>query len=489
MRNVILNAPVESGQFMSLKDCGETSFASGAMGRGAAARNTNGRIIAPFSGRVLKIFRNAMEIISNDGIKLFIQVGDSSFYEEACKENQSITANQILAYFNINKVVMFTVKNSLEFGDITFQRNGQYTVKPQSVESNRKNNSSREENGMAERKFTILGEMRSGKTCYLLGMYSEMTAGVGGYSIIAPNPDEDSDLTRRYQRLTNKKQGIDRFPLATNVASTYNFNLQYGLEKIMSFEWIDYPGNFVDAAQRDIANPDYVKVEQSINESSTLFICMDGENLVDGNVKQKIKRVRNSCAKRINPYILKLADKLNGQGKKLPPVGIIVTKWDLCLHSTTEDDLREIVEESFNSLFTSKDSIVAIIPVSLGETIMDDSVSGELDPINIELPILYGIRFALRDQIKQIDQQIDNINADTYRSKNWRDKEADRWFFWRDDDLIRSLEADMRNNRARNVELEKIKDAMKRNRGRLERDLEDLQSVFYNGEWHKGISK
>ncbi len=157
---------------------------------------------------------------------------------------------------------------------------------------------------MAERKFTILGEVRSGKTCYLLGMYSEMTAGVGGYSIIAPNADEDSDLTRRYQKLTNKKQGIDRFPLATGAASTYNFNLQYGLEKIMSFEWIDYPGNFVDAAQRDIANSDYIKVEQSINESSTLFICMDGANLADGTLKQKIKRVRNNCAKRINLYIL-----------------------------------------------------------------------------------------------------------------------------------------------------------------------------------------
>lgn len=244
------------------------------------------------------------------------------------KENHQISNNQVLAHFDINNIVMFTVKNDSDVGDITFQLGGQYTLKPQDkkVTSTSKNNFSQEEDGMAERKFTILGEIKSGKTCYLLGMYSEMTAGVGGYSIIAPNIDEDSDLTRRYQKLINKKQGIDRFPLATNVASTYNFNLQYGLEKIMSFEWIDYPGNFVDAAQRDITNPDYVKVEQSINESSTLFICMDGENLVDGNVKQKIKRVRNSCAKRINPYILKLADKLNGQGKKLPPIGIIVTK-------------------------------------------------------------------------------------------------------------------------------------------------------------------
>ena len=82
MRNIILNAPVEKGQFFSLKDCGETSFVNGAMGRGATVKNTNGRIISPFSGRVLAVYRNAIQIVSNDGIKLFIQVGDSAF----CKQ-------------------------------------------------------------------------------------------------------------------------------------------------------------------------------------------------------------------------------------------------------------------------------------------------------------------------------------------------------------------------------------------------------------------
>ena len=189
MRNIILDAPVESGQFMSLKDCGESSFVNGAMGRGAAARNTNGRIIAPFSGRVLTVFRNAMEIASNDGIKLFIQVGDSSFYEEAVKENQQMSANQILAYFNINKVVMFTVKNSSEFGDITFELSGKtLTVKAQNVSSTRENNSSQEEDGMEGRKFTILGETGSGKTCYLLGMYYEMSMSVANYTVRCHRP-------------------------------------------------------------------------------------------------------------------------------------------------------------------------------------------------------------------------------------------------------------------------------------------------------------
>lgn len=89
MHNIILSAPVESGQFMSLKNCSESSFIKGAHGRGVAVKNTGGRIIVPFSGRVLKILRNAMEIVSNNDIELFVQIDGSSFYEEACKKNQS----------------------------------------------------------------------------------------------------------------------------------------------------------------------------------------------------------------------------------------------------------------------------------------------------------------------------------------------------------------------------------------------------------------
>ena len=224
MRNIILNAPVESGQFMSLKDCGEASFLNGAHGRGVAVKNTSGRIIAPFNGRVLKIFRNAMEIVSSNSIKLFIQIGGNSFYEVSCKENQPITANQILAYFNVNKIVMFTVKNDSDFGDITFQLGGQnYTLKPQGG-NNRANNSTGDDN-MAGRKFTILGETGSGKTCYLLGMYYEMSMSVAGYTVIATDPDADKNLTLRYEMLKDKSRGQNRFPAGTNDVQKFNLRL------------------------------------------------------------------------------------------------------------------------------------------------------------------------------------------------------------------------------------------------------------------------
>lgn len=90
MRNIVLNAPVTRGRFISLKDCGEVPFVNGAMGRGIAVRNANeGRIISPFDGRVLKVFRNAITIASNNGINLFIQVADSVFYEVSVKRESA----------------------------------------------------------------------------------------------------------------------------------------------------------------------------------------------------------------------------------------------------------------------------------------------------------------------------------------------------------------------------------------------------------------
>ena len=448
MRNVILNAPVESGQFMSLKDCGETSFASGAMGCGAAARNTNGRIIAPFSGRVLKIFRNAMEIISNDGIKLFIQVGDSSFYEEACKENQSITANQILAYFNINKVVMFTVKNGLEFGDITFQRNGQYTVKPQSVESNRKNNSSQEGYGMEETKFTILGESLSGKTCYLLAMYSEMSQSIHGYSIVAQDDRLDTELLESFENLDDESISKERFPGATDQTVTYLFNLNYANKPIMPFKWIDYPGRIM----RDKNDEDYPKVAQNIRESSTLFICVDGELLVGDNTARKIKNVKRKCSMTINRYFGKYFEA----GGHLPPVGIILTKADLFRHDTNDEEIRIILEEAFSPLFVAENIKIGVIPVSLGENISDDNYSGEVEPVNIHLPIFMGIFFALNEQIAAYKYKMDSNNRSINDMDYWKRDEEDSFFIWRDDDKIRRLSTQISNTQKENERIQEL---------------------------------
>lgn len=502
MHNIILNAPVESGQFISLKDCGETPFVNGSMGRGAAVKNTSGRIISPFHGRVLKVFRNAISIVSDNGINLFIQIGDKSFYEESVRENQMINAYQILAYFNVSKTVMFTIKNEADFGDITFQLGGQnYTLQQQSVGNTRTNNS-KENDNMAEEtqrsKFTILGETGSGKTCYLLGMYYEMSMGEAGYTVVTTNEEDDRKLALRYERLKDKSIGKSRFPDPTDQSQKYNFVLAYDYEGIEEFEWVDYPGGWLDIRYRGSANSQqYDEVKKSILNSDTLFICIDGENLVGRDTKSKIRKVATKCARNIGPYLF----ELKKEAKKFPPVVIIVTKYDMCMDDTDADEIKEIIqhEKVFSKLF-KQDTVIAVIPVSLGDTLMDDSYSGDLDPINISLPILFGVNFALIDQIrygKYLVEERQKWKEENQRELNWARNQKrieddrwaiTRWFFggYDPDQLRQGIQETEQNIQEIEQDIKKIREIagyFKQSSQRINRELESIDMLFVNGAW------
>lgn len=389
------------------------------------------------------------------------------------------------------------------------------------------------------RKFTILGEMGSGKTCYLVGMYVEMTCGIENYSISMPNDAEAKRLARFYRKLKDPKSGADRFPEASQESATYQFILNDGTHRIMVFDWIDYPGEWTDVAVRPEAGnklyEQYQQVERSINESSALFICMDGENLKGKDVNKKIRKVKMNCALHISNYITRLFGELNQRKQKLPPIGIIVTKWDLCRDTTDEKQLKEIVQGVFQPLFNATDTVISVIPVSIGDTIMDNDCKGEFDPINVELPILYGIRYALEDAIKEDEARISQNNSDCSRTVS--DKETyisgkrgyirskeddiDRWDTEKNKEIDCFItDWDYVNDRRRWIENAKgyIEDArseiaiaesaiksvraerdrknndinaeisQKRNRiNTIKRALSGITLAFYDGIWHEGI--
>lgn len=253
---------------------------------------------------------------------------------------------------------------------------------------------------MADTKMMIMGMSGSGKTCYLLGMYYKMAAGMKGYSIFATDEDVNTDMRKRYKKLCDPSLGADRFPLGTDNVTSYEFELQYSYKKVLSFDWQDYPGGDLELANDgDIER--YNTIKKSISESATLFICVDGAMLVGDDKDEKIDSIKEGCSSVINDYLSRYF-KDNG---KLPPTAIIVTKYDKCA-DTDEDELCEIMTEAFSPLFAddgSKDkNIVTIIPVSIGKNIEDDDFSGKLKPSNIHLPIFMGIWFALYDKIIKI---------------------------------------------------------------------------------------
>ena len=326
---------------------------------------------------------------------------------------------------------------------------------------------------MDGRKFTILGESLSGKTCYLLAMYCEMSQGVNGYSIVAKDDNLDTELLEAFERLDDESISQERFPTATDGVQSYLFNLNYAHKPILSFEWVDYPGDVLRHKDEH-----YDKIAKTINESSTLFICVNGKLLVGNDTARKIRNVKRKCSITINRYFGKYFEA----GGKLPPVGIILTKADLFQRDTNAEEICEILQEAFSPLFSSGDTHIGVICVTLGENIQDDNYSGEVDPVNIHLPIFMGIWFALNEQIQIYKYLIESNKGSINDWRFLKHDEEDSFFIWRDDDKIRRLAARIADAKKENERMQQLVENMERNREMFQSYLNKI-IWFVNGRW------
>ncbi len=340
---------------------------------------------------------------------------------------------------------------------------------------------------MADTQITILGMSGSGKTCYLMGLYYKMGAGLRGYTITT-DEDTDVELRDRYAKLcdvTLEKE--KRFPAGTDNISQYEFNLQYGYNTVMSFDWVDYPGGLLD--RKNSGNlEEYEAVKTAINNSSSLFICVDGSLLVGDDIDEKIDNVRDKCSNVINTFFTDYS-KTN---KSLPPTAIIVTKYDVCKDDTDQEELCEIIEEAFSPFFVKNDieKIITIIPVSIGLNIMDDSCSGKMKPLNVQLPIFMGIWFALSKKIQEyakIVQEQEKENSDNISNLYaLKAREESRfWFFKSKSDvqrLAKKIQEEEKAGKERTREMNYLLNLMADDSGKLVKELEKIPYVFVNGE-------
>lgn len=339
---------------------------------------------------------------------------------------------------------------------------------------------------MADTQITILGMSGAGKTCYLLGLYYKMGAGMRGYTITT---DEDTDvqLRDRYAKLcdvTLEKE--KRFPAGTDNILKYEFDLQYGYNTIMSFDWVDYPGGLLD--RKNSGNlEEYEDVKKAINNSSSLFICVDGSLLVGDDIDEKIDNVRDKCSNVINTFFTEYFKSNN----TLPPTAIIVTKYDICKDDTDEEELSEIIEEAFSPFFVKNDDkkIVTIIPVSIGTNIMDDDCSGKMKPLNIHLPIFMGIWFALskkiQNHVKDIQKQEQVNDGRISDLRDQKAREENKWIFKSRDEvqrLARAIQEAENKGKKQTQTMNYMLNAMADNSDKLIKELEKIPYVYINGE-------
>lgn len=244
--------------------------------------------------------------------------------------------------------------------------------------------------------FIMLGTKGTGKTCFLTGMYYEMSSGIQGYTL-SSDDDIDIELRKKWEKLCDKENGEKRFPYGTDKPEQYKFTLEYAYEAIKEFNWLDYQGGDLETKSTgDIES--YKKIEEAILKSTCLFICVDGQLLCEKDKDVMIENVRNRCSSKINGFLSKYQKSNN----VLPPIAIVITKYDLCRYVKCEI-MEEVIKKSFSSLFLEnhdKRKIVTIIPVSIGKNISDDNYSGRLEPINIYVPLFWGIWFSLKKDLK-----------------------------------------------------------------------------------------
>ena len=140
MRDIRLTSPLE-GELIPLSAVKDMVFSTGAMGRGAAVRNPQGKVVAPFDGEITAFFetKHAIGLRSTDGIEVLIHVGmdtvklNGEHFTAQAAQGDKVKKGQVLLTFDpaairaagYDTTTPVVVTNAAEFGDITVEYGGQ----------------------------------------------------------------------------------------------------------------------------------------------------------------------------------------------------------------------------------------------------------------------------------------------------------------------------------------------------------------------------
>lgn len=151
MKDIKITSPL-NGTLIPLNQIDDPVFGSGAMGRGVAVKEPDGKVYAPFDGEITVFFptKHAIGLKSNDGIELLIHVGmdtvklNGEGFTAKAEVGDKVKRGQLLLEFDSSVIkkagypttTPVVVTNHTEFGDITFELNKQsITVKAAAEES------------------------------------------------------------------------------------------------------------------------------------------------------------------------------------------------------------------------------------------------------------------------------------------------------------------------------------------------------------------
>ena len=257
-------------------------------------------------------------------------------------------------------------------------------------------------------KILMLGNSSSGKTCFMVGMYTVIQDG-STFSFNATDQDEGVQLNALWSTMV-KESGDKRWPPTTDQPKVYNFELCYAYKTLMEFEWLDYRGG----SMLDLSSDDSVGIlKDYAAQSSGFFFCISGKHLRDPVTEANLQEIAvDSQANRMGKY-LQYLNINNGISvpKKSFPIVIIVTKYDYCYHR----DKRELIEDVkkiFRPLFAANSGwLVMICPVTLGKELAQNSDNGKIEPKNLDVPVSFVLYCILTEQARIQQEKVREIEA------------------------------------------------------------------------------
>ena len=256
-------------------------------------------------------------------------------------------------------------------------------------------------------KILMLGDSRSGKTCFMLGMYAAIQNG-SKFSLKATDPDEGVEMATLWSTIVGES-GEERWPLPTIYKpKIYNFELCYAYKSLIEFEWLDYRGG----SMLDISSDDNVRTLRNYAaESNGLFFCISGKDLREPVTEANLQNIAiKSKANLMGQYLQYLNINRRPARKKSFPIIIMVTKYDYCYHRNKRE-LMEDVKKMFPPLFApNSDWLVMICPVTLGKELAKNSDNGKIEPRNLDIPVAFVLYCILTEQARIQDEKFTEID-------------------------------------------------------------------------------
>ena len=304
--------------------------------------------------------------------------------------------------------------------------------------------------------ITMMGYSGAGKTCYMYAMAALMSRPQHGFAFVPADHFTSLKLKRCWREMQHQlddggnivKRGV--WPASTAMGDSQNiaFKLVYNTRKLEEFTWFDYRGGALET--EDATDSDYKDFDKMVKKSSVLIVGIPAEMLRDymHDDGEATDRLSGLCEHLIN---------YKDANKHSVPVAFAVLKADTLKSGEFSKGVQALRNGVFSPLFSKEeDWFLMFVGVSLGN--FDNSrheidpetnrafVFGKFAPVNVQLPVFFGIYCQLTNEIASMKRQLKDYVKAQQQAKDKMAKHNSRSRFgrWWNSDERESIENELK---------------------------------------------